>query len=451
MSGASTIPRIPSGMWSRWRNSKWPLGMSTRRLPELAPERSWTNATTTLAAAITLSAAGDDFNVLLTHAETQASALTLTFKGTATSPNRVFSCDNTNSPAQASDLLAGASVTTTGNSNLTLSGNDVYIYGVTFNCGTGAVAALINVSSLVGTLEACALNKLGTAGSATAIVSNTGSGNLVLLNTPMKFGSTSDNIRFDETTLLWRNTPNAIAGSTYPTTLFGYAGTAPSLIQLDGVDLSALGSGNIFGTPPAGRKIQLLNCKTGSSAVIATTPSAPGAIVDLINSDSGATGSRQERYTYQGTLTTSTTIYNNASDGVTPISWQVVTTANSKLQAPFECFQIPKWAGVGTFANTFVTITSATASLTNADVWMEAEYLGTSGFPISSLTTSGVATQLTAGSGLASGAWGTGARAHTYTLALPSFTTAIAGYVRFTVKVAKASLTLNIDPNVSLG
>ena len=75
---------------------------------------SWANACLTLAAAIALSAAGDDFNVYSGHAETQASLMTLTFKGTAASPNRLFSCDRTNAPAQAGDLVAGASITTTG-------------------------------------------------------------------------------------------------------------------------------------------------------------------------------------------------------------------------------------------------------------------------------------------------------------------------------------------------
>jgi hypothetical protein len=50
----------------------------------------WTNAHTTLSAAITAGAAGDTYYVAHDHAESVATALTLGFKGTIQSPDRVL-------------------------------------------------------------------------------------------------------------------------------------------------------------------------------------------------------------------------------------------------------------------------------------------------------------------------------------------------------------------------
>lgn len=65
----------------------------------------WADAYLTLAAAATGSVAGDTFYVAHDHAETQASAMTITFPGTEASPNRVYCVDRAGSvPPVAADL-----------------------------------------------------------------------------------------------------------------------------------------------------------------------------------------------------------------------------------------------------------------------------------------------------------------------------------------------------------
>jgi len=46
---------------------------------------------------------------------------------------------------------------------------------------------------------------------------------------------------------------------------------------------------------------------------------------------------RVEKYVYEGTQTTETVVIRTggASDGITGISWKIVTTANSKWTLPF--------------------------------------------------------------------------------------------------------------------
>jgi hypothetical protein len=417
---------------------------------------SWTNACLTMAAAITLSAAGDDFNVYNAHAETQASAPTLTFKGTAAAPNRVFSCNRTNSPAQDSDLLAGAAITTTGAFGITITGF-AYIYGVTLNVGTGTTLAVLTLVSTVAsdlTFENCTLKSpITTANSIWAVGAavNSGSSRVTFINTTVSFnGGVSCGLNSAGGTFYWKNTASAIGGTQTAIANF-LSASRVSVFILDGVDLSFIASGkNIVGALTGSAVVQLKNCRLASGALFAT-PSAAGCFVDVINCDSGATGYRHERHMYQGVQTVSTSVNNGASDGVQVQSWQIITTANANRQSPFECFEIIQWVAPGTYANTLVNVTSATASLTNADVWVEAQVLDNASFPISDLYSSGPATQLTTGTTLTAGsAWTVplGGSPSNYVLNVPSFTVAIAGYVRFTVKVGKASQTLYVDPKV---
>lgn len=434
-----------------------------------SPYDTWAKAasstTTAWADAITASAAGDDFYVDSALAVSNASAQTLTFKGTKTAPNRVFSCSTiTHDAPTTADLGAGASFTTTGASGLTVNGS-VYIYGVTFNVGTGSSAANAVFASADSeiTLDTCAINHLVTTATCTTqFFSGAVNSKVTLINTPFTFnGGTASGIAVGQGVWVWRNTTSAILGTQSAiANLIQPASARVSVIIFDSVDFAGgtgIASGKALiaapGTPIA---VQMVNCKFTSGALI-SRPTITGATVDQIVTDSGATNYKQQRDTYQGTLTASTSVTNNATDGTTPISWQVITTANAKPQSPFECFQIVQWVAAGTYANSKVFITSATASLKTNDVWVEVGFLGSSyalGSPATSFGAgSGTATlpQIPAGTtpgtlAAASPAWTTGGLGNDYQLAIPSFTTSVAGYVRFTVKVGKASLTVNIDP-----
>src|SRR5688572_7851775 len=108
----------------------------------VADGTSWTDAYVTLKAACEAAgtAAGDDFWVAGDHAETTAAALTITCKGTLAAPSRIVCVSHTGTvPPVSADLLATATVTTTGNSALTLSGC-AYVYGIIFSCGTTAAS-----------------------------------------------------------------------------------------------------------------------------------------------------------------------------------------------------------------------------------------------------------------------------------------------------------------------
>ena len=424
---------------------------------------SWTNAYTTLAAAITASGStGTDFWVDSTQAESNASVQTFTFKGAAATPDRVFSVTTAGSqPPVAADETAGASFTTTAANAISVQGN-VYVYGCTFSAGTSGTANLsINNASSAGdvTVDTCKLILgTGTAGAssiilgvATAAVAN----RTKLINTTVKFTNASQGINLGGGNVTWLNTASAVdSGGTLPTTLIlNYASARSINLLCDGVDLQMTGGKAITGAFSIGGYVQFVNCKVTSGYTIGvpTTPSA--ATVDFIVSDQSATNYNQIRQMYQGKLIPSTSVYNNATDGDTPISWAVTNTANATPQSPFECFQIVQWAAAGTYAATRIQLTSATASLTINDVWVEVSYLGAS-YPLSSHVTTGYSPQLPSGSATAldtaSASWSVGSVGNNYDLQVPSFTTSADGYVRFTIKVGKPSLVVYIDPAVTI-
>jgi hypothetical protein len=417
-----------------------------------------TSTTTALADCIAQMTTGDSLWIDKTFVLSNASSQTMTFPGTDPLPNFIYSATNTGSAPVAADIAAGATITTTGSSSQTWNGA-FYIYGVTVNVASGAAGSIgFTAGSVVGSQywDNCSVHMKSTSGSSTINVATYSGGNKVTFNnTPMEFNTATSALNTASAGLfIWQNTPNALIAGTIPTALVNASGR----YIFDGNDMSAITSGSKFinpGANPFGISMLVRNCKiSGSGAVFQTlaTGATRGFFVDAVACDSSGSTAAQVRRRYEGNLDVSTTVYNNASDGTTAHSWTVVTTANCTRAFPFDCFEIDHWAAAGTYASSFVYLTSADATLTNADVWVDVEYLGSGASPVASVVTSAPATVITTGSSLAasSPAWAHGSLGHDYQIAIPSFTTALAGYVRIRIKVAKASLTLNIDPAITI-
>jgi len=426
---------------------------------------SWANAYTTLSAAITASGTtGTDFYIYSSHVETGAS-LSYVFKGVAATPDRAFSTGRTNSPPTTADLAAGASFSGTAG-GVSINGY-VYFYGpvIAASNTAGANIGIGNSASQSGevTIENGTLTLNYTGGTATSIQCTSAGASInnrvTWINTTAQFGNAAQGIVVLAGQFRWYNTTSAIQGATLPNALFiSNTGARGGMTMLDGVDLSALSSKTIVNSMTQFTPVQLINCRLPATVTLAATPGLPGeTYTDFIACDSTAVNGssfQQARYAYQGTLTADNTVYNGATDGVNPISWKIVSTANANPQSPFECFEIVQWAAAGTYAASTVVATSATGSLTNSDVWVHVEYLGNASYPLASKVTTGNSPQLPQGSSptnLATGAtWATGGAGTNYTLAVPSFTTNLAGYVRFVVKVGKPSLTVWVDPKVTI-
>ena len=388
---------------------------------------------------------GDIFYFASEHAETKSTALTASFAGTLLSPTNHLCVTKTNVPPTSANLTTGASITTTGTSNVTLGsafGVTSYVYGITINCGTGAGAATLTFGYGGGTwlMEKCTFNKLGTTGIVTAIQPV---GDITCIDCGFGFGNTVDSISCSYTFKMYGN--NTTFTGSVPSELFTLNG---GLLNIDSVDLSNI-PGLLNNASIIGSDITFKNCKLHPTATFAA--SARNVNVNVINCDSTATNYRHERYLYEGTQTVETTIVRSggATNGTTPIAWKIVTTANSLILFPFTSLPIIIWNDtIATKTITIYGIWDAGAVPTNADIWMEVNYMGSSATPIGSRSSSGVSNIMETGTNLTTdtSTWGGSTTKFKMSVTLNSPSPSMKGPIYVTVKAAKVSSTFYIDP-----
>lgn len=396
--------------------------------------------------------AGNAFFVAGNHAAVQTTTITWTSPGTLAAPCNIYAVDQTAGvPPGSGNLVttASESMNVAGN----FAGGGVGIFnGLIINYGSGAVTANLRpaTNNYYWEFDNCALNSLGTGANGGPLMVGLG-GTFWLKNTTVQFAAASGSIALNAGQFIWENTLSAIQGATLPTNLFGSsnAGFATALVRA--VDLSALGSGKTLAQPGQNPIISFIDCKLGASVTVASVASATTPTVNLIRCDSGATNYRIERYQYQGTQTTETTIVRTggASINGTPVSWKIITTANSRWISPFQCIPLQ----VSNLVTTSVTVTVygiwGSASLpNNDDIWIEAEYLGSALTPQGTLINDTKVNNLATGTPLASDAstWGGSVGSNTKFKMTVTLTAGMTGQITVRVFAAKATTTFYIDP-----
>lgn len=415
--------------------------------------------------AATWGRAGNSFFVASEHAETQATAITLLSPGTTALPCIAYAVTKTTLPPVSANLTTGASINTTGANTINIQGL-LTMRGFTVSAGSvGNTASILFNSSNANhfvIMDTCSLVLNNTSitsliGPGAGVSGNQTAG-VKLINTTMTFGSISQGISFAANVpFTWENTASALLG-TLPTTLF-YTNPFSNVVTFRGVDLGAYGAGKkLVGASGGPITANFIDCKLGASVTVSSTPIERNAIVNVIRCDSGATNYRNEKYVYDGTQTIETTIVRTggASDGTTPITWKIVTTANSRWTFPYESFPISIWND-STSAITTLTIYGTTTGggvPKDDEIWVDVEYLGSSLTPQGSFITSSKADNLAASAATNNSSdgstWAGGGAGNGFKIVVPTFTPGMKGPINIIVKAAKATSTYYIDPRPSI-
>lgn len=424
---------------------------------------TWANAKATMAAAITAAGAGGTVYVSDNHAEALGSSITLSSSGTLAAPVKVLCVDDTGDPEPPTALATTALVsTTTGSLSINYSGGCTYFYGITFRPNAAGTNNAANFNMLSGAFiaEQCVFDIKSTSSSSRANFGGniTGDTQTELIQSQINFNQSSQLILIGASRFLWRG--GSVGGSAAPSTLFNAAVSGRStVVEVIGVDLSAI-TGTIWSevTTPNSVDMFFSDCKLGSGVTPASAPAGVAAEVAFINSDSSDTNYRFTRYLYAAVETQETTIVRTggANDGTTAFSRKVVTTANASPYIYYRSMPLEMWNET---TGSSVTVTVATitdnVTLTDAEAWIEVEYLGTSGYPLALFVNDRTgewqldtpANQTTDGSST----WTTTGLTTPVKQSLSvSFTPQEKGIVRVYVCCAKASTTMYYDPLVQV-
>lgn len=408
------------------------------------------------------------------HAETQATAINITFTS-ATVPVKVL-CHNHLGPYPpgSGDLMAGATITTSGNTQITLQIGPFYIYGLTFiGSATGASATFYLILKATNTaagqllyFDNCSFQIANAVANASIFIGDSTIQQpnwIVWNNCTVKFGATQSlqlcNCRFQ-----WKNTGQVlVSGSTVPTTLFitpSQSGVIDA--TLEALDLSQISGGIWTGSISVSMgNLLIKDCKLHASATV-TTPVGPGMIVQLVRSDSAATAYKSTRYLNEGIETTETAI-TRVGGAVDPTgqaqSRKIVTSSNAHSLRPFNAEPYAIWND-RIAANVVVTVygtINAGVVPNNDEIWLELEYLGSSVTPLGTIVNTTKANVLAAaaavasdGSGWNGGGSGAGWLPFKLTKTLSSPQPGMAGYIHARVRAAKPSMTYYVDPTVVL-
>lgn len=418
----------------------------------------WANAYTTLSAALTAKAAGDDFWVSEDHAEVTAGAVTNACPGTVGTPCRIICVNHAGSvPPVAADLATTATISTTGANAITNTGH-FYCYGIIFQAAStaGAVNGSIFLANTIGNYQRYDSSVFRLLGTTTSLLSLGvfQSGGLFLNNCSVKFAAATTVIVVKNTRTIWQNSSNIVdATGTLPTALLG-SGSFGS-IYFEGVDFSALSAKTIFANLTGNGTAFFKDCKLPASVTLAATQTLglSGGEATFIRCDSGATNYLMAKHNYAGVLTTETTIIRTggASDGTQGVAYKVITPATGPTWfSPFTCIPITIWCdSTSSVTATVCGIWGGGAVPNNDDIWMDVEYLGSGSTPLGSFATGGKASALATNAALASDSstWGGSTTKFKMTA---TFTPGMKGPITAYIRCAKANTTFYIDPLIVL-
>lgn len=422
---------------------------------------TWALAKASISGASAIDAAGDVIYLSQAHAENNASSSNA-FAGTNANPVRVLGGSDAAEPPTA---LSTAPTITVSGTTFTWQGA-VYTYGVSFifTSGSGWAPTFNDTNAFKQVFDACKFRLDGANGGQSLIFgtsSGYSSGESELVNCNFRFSATGQRIVLYRDLIIrggsWES------GGTSPVAVFTLGTSArPSNLYVEGFDFSNLSSSVVLvGTMNEGGTLaKFRNCKLPASwsGTLGTAGQYKlGSRLEMHNCSAGDTNYALWIEDFAGSIRHETTIIRTggASDGTTGLSWKMVSS--SSVAYPTNALtsgEIARWNDTtGSAITVTVEIVTDNVTLTDAECWLEVQYLGTSGFPLS-LFARDVKTDVlaTAASQTSSSVtWTTtGLTTPVKQKLAVTFTPQEKGFIQAVVKLAKASTTVYVCPKLDV-
>lgn len=345
---------------------------------------TWALAKATLAGAAAIAVAGDTIYVSSLHSESSAVALVLTFTSTLSSQVKILSVDDTGNPEPPTALLAGATVATTGASNLTIAGF-IYAYGINFNCGNATGASQFILSSATfnkQVYESCVFtqssNNSGTQVrvlGASVVPSTT-----IWKNCNYSNAQAASRIELINGRFLWSGGQVLSA----QTGLVIFHSGSSNIAEIENVDLSGMTSTAVLNPVTGSGTCKFRNCKPPTNWT-GTLVSGTKNVMwrsELFNTDTGDTNYSTWIEDCYGSIRHATTLYLSGTNGIklngasVPLSYKM--TAESTASYPFALLE-GMWCAfvnesVASQTITLEIIHNESAALTDGDIWLESDY-----------------------------------------------------------------------------
>lgn len=427
---------------------------------------TWALAKAKIGGVAAIDVAGDTIWLSQNHNESSAATVNVLCAGTLESPSRILCGDDSVEPPTA---LATTAVCSTSVGLFDFTGS-FYCYGIKFVSSGGANAGIrFGKDASYQVLEQCKLHLTANDNRPSITAGEVGSsgaqGFVRLVNSTMKFAHASQRINVNGAYFEWVG-GGLESGTVSPSILLQLATDRqqPNCL-LEGLDLSNGGTTMaIFGAATSSAKGVIRNCKLPNSwagSLVSGTLRAGGR-TEMYNCDSTDTNYRLWIEDYAGSITQDTGVYNDAgaTDGTTRLSWKMAAAANAEyptivLRSP----EIVRWNGT-TGSSITCTVEIAHSSqgsgtdgvLNDDEIWLEVQYLGTAGYPLTTLITDCKADVLAtaAAQTTSSAAWtGDSAGWDTQKLSV-TFTPQETGFIHARVVVAKANATVYVDPLITV-
>jgi hypothetical protein len=325
--------------------------------------------------------------------------------------------------------------------------------GIVFN-GASTAPGNITLGLLTADmfrLDNCTLN-LNSPGAGVLSFGAASQGNSSELNnTKINFGNAANQI-FIHGHFWWKDTPTATSGAV-PSILFHCPQGRGTNAEITGVDLSHIDSQLVGDFGSAQAVFKFSDCKMHASVVRAPTNSSGSMVVLNTRCGSSVQNFSLWHSNKFGAQEISTTVVRagGASDNTTPISWAASTKAAAGWSKPYVLPPITIWnETVGLPVTATVECLGFSATATDAEAWLEVEYLGEAASMRGSFAHDGATILGTpVAQTVSSETWSGGGGLYPFKCQV-TFTPQQKGWIYARVKIAKPSATFYIDPKVTL-